>query len=143
MNKIIFLKQKIYYNSFKSFSKQIMPTKLKRKFYKTIDIIEVENDNYNKEDNITNYRNNPDISHIKNFIGLSNIRDKYYHILLDGKKLKTVHLDELKIPNKLLAVAMAEEWEKQTEFINMHSMHLVIFIINHIELLCSNWDKVK
>jgi chaperone required for assembly of F1-ATPase len=37
--------------------------------------------------------------------------DKYWAITLDGKPIKTVYKDNLFIPTKALAVALAEEWE--------------------------------
>jgi len=52
---------------------------------------------------------------------------KYYRILLDNRICKSMHLDELKIPTKKLALALAEEWESQKDIVNLYKMHLVIF----------------
>jgi len=37
--------------------------------------------------------------------------DKYWAVTLDGKATKTMFKDNLFIPTKALAVALAEEWE--------------------------------
>jgi hypothetical protein len=52
---------------------------------------------------------------------------KYYGVLLDNRRCKSMHLDELKIPTKRLALALAEEWQSQKDIINLYKMHLVIF----------------
>lgn len=44
---------------------------------------------------------------------------------LDGKVTKTMFKDPLVIPSKALAVALAEEWEAQSESINLKSLHIV------------------
>lgn len=50
---------------------------------------------------------------------------KYYGVLLDNRKCKSMHLDELKIPTKKLALALAEEWQSQKDMVNLYKMHLV------------------
>ena len=68
---------------------------------------------------------------IKNFDKLRTLftgslfHKKYYGILLDNRKCKSMHLDELKIPTKRLALALAEEWQSQNDMINLYKMHLV------------------
>jgi chaperone required for assembly of F1-ATPase len=59
-----------------------------------------------------------------NFTNLSR-SDKYWAVTLDGKVTKTMYKDNLFIPSKTLAVAIAEEWESQHENINLKSLHLV------------------
>ena len=44
-----------------------------------------------------------------NNISLSH--DKYYAVTLDGKVIKTLYKDNLFLPTRALAVALAEEWE--------------------------------
>lgn len=69
---------------------------------------------------------------IKNFDKLRTLftgsifHKKYYGVLLDNRKCKSMHFDELKIPTKKLALALAEEWQSQKEMINLYKMHLVI-----------------
>ena len=52
------------------------------------------------------------------------LSDNYYAVTLDGKVTKTMYKDELLLPSKALAVALAEEWEAQKDFINLKSLHL-------------------
>jgi hypothetical protein len=59
---------------------------------------------------------------------------EYYGILLDGRRCKSMHLDELKIPSKKLALAMALEWQSQKDLINFHKMHLYFHISNGIRI---------
>ena len=54
---------------------------------------------------------------------------KYYAVTLDGKVIKSLYKDDLFIPTKALAVALAEEWEAQIESINMKALYLVMQII--------------
>lgn len=56
------------------------------------------------------------------------LSQKYYAVTLDGKVTKTMYKDDLLIPTRAMAVALAEEWESQNEFINLKSLHLVSFI---------------
>lgn len=37
--------------------------------------------------------------------------DKYWAVTLDGKVTKTIYKDNLMLPTKALAVALAEEWD--------------------------------
>lgn len=41
------------------------------------------------------------------------LSDKYWAVTLDGKVTKTMYKDNLLIPTKAMAVALAEEWESQ------------------------------
>ena len=45
------------------------------------------------------------------FNNLSMSRDKYWAVTLDGKVTKTMYKDNLLIPTKAMAIALAEEWE--------------------------------
>lgn len=42
---------------------------------------------------------------------LSLSADKYWAVTLDGKVTKSMYKDDLLLPTKALAVALAEEWE--------------------------------
>lgn len=42
---------------------------------------------------------------------LSLSHDKYYAITLDGRVAKTFYKDQLAIPSRALAIALAEEWD--------------------------------
>jgi chaperone required for assembly of F1-ATPase len=47
-------------------------------------------------------------------VSLKNLRlshDKYYAVTLDGKVTKTLYKDDLYLPSRALAVALAEEWD--------------------------------
>jgi chaperone required for assembly of F1-ATPase len=41
------------------------------------------------------------------------LSDKYWAVTLDGKVTKTMYKDNLLIPSKAMAIALAEEWEGQ------------------------------
>ena len=73
-----------------------------------------------------------------NFNNLSR-SDKYWAVTLDGKVTKTMYKDNLFIPSKALAVAIAEEWESQHENIDLKSLHIVstVPVIKNIEQLSS------
>ncbi len=53
------------------------------------------------------------------------LSDKYWAVTLDGKVTKTMYKDNLLIPSKAMAVALAEEWESQQEHINLKTLSLV------------------
>jgi hypothetical protein len=121
------------------FSMDNLNAKLKKKFYKKVDIKEIINEHY-KEDKKEKDKKGKDNKKDENssdddkkfpgkvdiFTDLSTLKEKYYYILLDGRKCKSMYQDELAIPNKRLALAIAEEWDKQKELINLHSMQMVL-----------------
>ena len=39
------------------------------------------------------------------------VSDKYWAVTLDGRVTKTMYKDELLLPSRAIAVALAEEWE--------------------------------
>jgi len=39
------------------------------------------------------------------------LSDKYWAVSLDGKVIKTIYKDDLLLPTKALAIALAEEWD--------------------------------
>lgn len=86
-----------------------------RRFYKKADVIEhplsdkVERLNVNENVNLNN---------------LSMSHDTYWAVTLDGRVTKTFFKDDLLIPSRSLAVALAEEWEAQGETIDIKSLHL-------------------
>jgi chaperone required for assembly of F1-ATPase len=102
-----------YKNIARKFSQE--NTKLKKKFYKKVDVLEVKNDNITPLGETT-------YQYLQN---LSNLGDSYYRVLLDNKKCRTLYSDELILPKKKLALGIAEEFERQKEDINFYSMHLV------------------
>ena len=73
-----------------------------KRFYKKVDVIE-----------------HPDTPllekiHATEKVSLDNLsksHDKYWAITLDGRVIKTFFKDQLAIPSRALAVALAEEWE--------------------------------
>ena len=64
------------------------------------------------------------------FNNLSLSHDRYWAVTLDGKVTKTMYKDNLLIPTKAMAVALAEEWESQHESINLKSLHLVSKLVS-------------
>ena len=63
-------------------------------------------------------------------VGFKNLSlsDNYWSVTLDGKPVKTLYKDDLFLPSKALAVAVAEEWDSQRETINLKSLHLHNFL---------------
>ena len=60
-------------------------------------------------------------------VSLNNLHlsyDKYYAVTLDGKVTKTLYKDDLLLPTRALAVALAEEWDSQQERIDMKTLKL-------------------
>jgi chaperone required for assembly of F1-ATPase len=59
-----------------------------------------------------------------NLTNLSKGNKRYYAVTLDGVIAKTLFKDEMLIPTRSLAVAMAEEWEMQTNKIDLRTLKL-------------------
>lgn len=83
-----------------------MPTipnmqKLKR-FYKKANVIE-----HPLSDKVEKLRATEKV----NLCNLSMSHDTYWAVTLDGRVTKTLFKDDLLIPSRSLAVALAEEWE--------------------------------
>lgn len=55
---------------------------------------------------------------------LSLSKDGYFAISLDSRPLKTLYKDLMPVPSKVLALALAEEWESQGEKVDLKTMHL-------------------
>lgn len=55
---------------------------------------------------------------------LSMSHDIYWAVTLDGRVTKTFYKDDLLIPSRSLAVALASEWEAQGDTIDIKSLHL-------------------
>jgi ATP synthase F1 complex assembly factor 2 len=108
---------------------QMMPQRLKRKFYNSVEIAEVKNENFTSESTpIT------ELNPIEKLFVHSSPKENFYHILLDNKKCKSMYLDELKIPNKNLALLIAEEWAQQKEVVNLHAMQLNFYASSGIRI---------
>lgn len=101
-------------------------------FFNNLDAENLQKNLYNiKTKNLgENYQKNFEKFNI--FFNASFFHKEYYAVLLDGKKCKSMHLDEIKIPSKKLAVALAYEWQSQLDLINFYKMHLVIYFIKLI-----------
>ena len=76
-----------------------------------------------------------------NFNNLSQTHGSYWAVTLDGKVTKTMYKDNLLIPTKAMAVALAEEWESQNENINLKSLHLNNFLAKCIR--AANDDNLQ
>jgi hypothetical protein len=124
MNK--FLNKNIFYKFMSRRFSLETPQKLKKKFYKEVSIVELPNNEFKEEMPLDDYN--------KKLYDISKVRQYYYYVLLDGRKCKTLYSDELKIPNKKLALSIAQEFQRQKEDINLYSMHLVK--LYNKELLC-------
>jgi chaperone required for assembly of F1-ATPase len=75
-----------------------------RRFYKKVDVVE-----HPLSQSLTKLPADQKVS-------LQNLRhshDKYYAVTLDGKVTKTLYKDDLCLPSRALAVALAEEWDSQ------------------------------
>ena len=51
-------------------------------------------------------------------------RGTYWAVSLDERVIKTMYKDDLFIPSRALAVALAEEWESQGDTIDLREFHL-------------------
>jgi len=132
----------LYFNLTKNFASKTSfeVERRKKRFYKNVGIIEIDNiafdSNISNNSDITSIKNdNLNLASIQKFINISQLKDKYYHVTLDNRKSKSFFMDELKIPNKQLALALAEEWSEQKEFIEFYYMHLVRNIVNVINVI--------
>ena len=59
--------------------------------------------------------------------GLANCslnHSKYWAVSLVGRILKTFYKDPMLLPSRALAVAVAEEWEKQHKTVDLRKMHM-------------------
>jgi len=55
---------------------------------------------------------------------LSQAHTQYWAVTLDGRVTKTLFKDDLLVPSRALAVALAEEWDMQEETVNLKSLHI-------------------
>jgi ATP synthase F1 complex assembly factor 2 len=120
---------------FSSLSSLNIPMRLKKNFYKNVELMEVKNPNFDKAmtDNQISQKHLA-YPTLKKFTTGSELKEHYYYILLDNKKCKTMYLDEYVIPNKFLAIALAKEWAKQKEYVNLYSMHLNFYASSGIRI---------
>ena len=110
-------------NHFFKFSKQCFTTTKRKKFYKIADILEVNNTK--TSNTILNSSSN-----VENKLkSLSQLRENYYHIVLDGRKCLSAYQDEFMIPSKRLAMAIAAEYQQQKDFVEFNYMPLVLGIL--------------
>ena len=124
---------KLITRNFSAKSSQFFPTiptgqRIKR-FYKKVDVIE------HPQSEQAEFKLTPGTP-----VDFSNLSksDKYWAVTLDGKVTKTMYKDDLLLPTRALAVALAEEWEQQQESINLKSLHIVSYwLIDVIEQLPS------
>jgi ATP synthase F1 complex assembly factor 2 len=121
------------FSSNTSINPENMPQKLRRKFYKNVELLEVKNEKYlqNSPDDLKKNYNNEILNKFSNLFPSSPYN---YYILLDKKKCKTMYLDEYIIPQRNLALIIAEEWASQKDYINLHSMHLNLYASSAIRL---------
>lgn len=87
------------------------PTHVKR-FYKKVEIIQ----HPQKHDTIC--------KSTKINLNNCNLSDTYWAVALDGRVTKTLYKDDLLIPSKALAIALAEEWEMQGERVDLKTLKL-------------------
>lgn len=72
-------------------------------------------------------RNSSSTTGIKRFyknVTISDADGNGYEINLDQRKLRTPHGTILKVPNEALAIAVANEWIMQKEYIKRHTQHI-------------------
>lgn len=50
--------------------------------------------------------------------------ETFYSVKLDDRVIKSMYKDELLIPSRALAVALAEEWESQMDYLDMRTLFL-------------------
>ena len=49
---------------------------------------------------------------------------EYWSVALDKRTLKTMYKDELLLPSRALAAAVAQEWESQHDVIDLRTFHI-------------------
>ena len=78
--------------NFSTSSSLSLPTRLKKNFYKDVELLEVKNSNWNKT-HFENEKNKKHLTHptLKKFSTGSELNEFYYHILLEKKKCKSQH----------------------------------------------------
>ena len=120
---------------FSTLSSLNIPMRLKKNFYKNVELIEIKNSNWDqhKTEN-EKYQKHLAYPTLKKFTTGSELGEFYYQILLENKKCKSMYLDEFTIPNKILAMALAKEWAKQKEYVNLYAMHLNFYASSGIRI---------
>ena len=58
------------------------------------------------------------------FNNLSKSHGPYFGIALDGRLIKTIYKDPLRVGSRALAVALCEEWESQEERFDLKTLYL-------------------
>ena len=48
----------------------------------------------------------------------------YFAVALDGRPIKTLYTDDLLIPSRPLALALAAEWDEQLDSVDLRGMSL-------------------
>ena len=59
---------------------------------------------------------------------------QYWAIKLDKRVIKTMYKEELYIPSRALAVALAQEWDSQNEVIDLRQFHLNYVVAKAVHL---------
>ena len=88
-------------------------TNIKR-FYKKVEVIEHPLSNQQRK---LKTDQKPDLTNL-------HVSDKYWAITLDGRVTKTLYKEDLVIPSRALAVAIAEEWDMQKEILDLKTLKL-------------------
>ena len=72
-------------------------------------------------------------------LSFANHGEDYWSVALDGRTLKTIYKDELLLPSRALAVAVAAEWESQHDVIDMRQFHLNNAISRGVRVSHDEW----
>ena len=67
--------------------------------------------------------------------GPSEDGEQFYGVELDGRLIKTMYKEDMLIPNRALAVALAEEWDAQLDTIDMRAMHLNTMVAKGVRVI--------
>ena len=59
---------------------------------------------------------------------------QYWAVKLDKRVIKTMYKEELYIPSRALAVALAQEWDSQNEVIDLRQFHLNYVVAKAVHL---------
>lgn len=79
---------------------------------------------------LRNFSTMPDLktgSNIQKFYKIAGVKqtDKGFQVHLDGRNIKTPERNPVILPNEILALGVATEWQVQDKFIKPFSMPLV------------------
>lgn len=96
-----------------------------KRFYKEVRVLEHPRAAQLEDSWFLPYGTAPSLANLSQ-VALSESKERgaYWAISLDDRIIKTMYKDDLFIPSRALAVALAEEWESQADVIDLRDFHM-------------------